>query len=160
MQKRLPVILFLLSVVSAAPECVSQVSPGFVEVHVEAVAVGAALVVPVGGAWSVGGDVSVGKHAVVNVTDAGAGIDTYATGYLGLRWTPDAAWQLALSPLGAAVVVGNDFGTAYPSARLGISRFWRRVGIGTEVRLVRIAGGGGSGDYWVQWVPVRVAVRF
>ncbi len=114
---------------------------------------------PAGAAWSVGGDVSVGKHAVVDVTDAGAGIDTYATGYLVLRWTPDAAWQVVLNPIGFAVVVGNDFGTAYPSTRLGVSRFLGRWGIGTEVRVVRIAGGGGSGDYRIQWAPVRLAVR-
>ena len=94
-----------------------------VELHAEAVAVGVSLALPTRSAWTVGADVSAGKHIVVSVTDAGDGIDTYATGYLGARWSPGAGWQVSLSPVGAAVAVGNDFGTVYPSARLGASHF-------------------------------------
>ena len=159
MKKGCLVILVGLVTAAAAPEGASQGTSASVEIHAEALAVGAELTLPVAAAWSVGGEVSVGKHLSVAVTDAGAGLDTYATGYLALRWTPDAAWQVVLSPIGFAVVVGNDFGTAYPSARLGMSRFLGHWGIGTEVRVVRIAGGGGSGDYWIQWAPVRLAVR-
>ena len=83
--------------------------PGVVEVHAEALPLGAAVTLPTGTAWSVGLDVSAGKHAVVDLTDEGHGIDTYATGYLVLRWTP-AAWQVALGPIGFAAVVGATSG--------------------------------------------------
>ena len=103
----------LVVVVSLAADGSAQTRA--VEVHAEAVAVGVSLALPTRSAWTVGADVSAGKHIVVSVTDA--------------------------------------------SARLGVSRFRRRVGLGTELRVVRIAGGAGSGDYWVQWAPVRVSVQ-
>ena len=152
-------IAFFIAAVSSANECLSQASPAAVELHAEALAVGAAFTVPLSSAWSVGIDVSVGKHLGVDVTDEGAGIDTYATGYVAVRWTPDANWQAVISPIGFAGIVGNDFGTVYPSARVGLSIFWSRLGVGSELRVVRIAGGNGSGDYWVQWSPVRLALR-
>lgn len=138
---------------------VSQVQPGIVELHAEALAVGGYFTLPPESSWSVGLDLSVGKHLVVDVTDEGSGVTTYATGYLGAGWRPNEHWQVALSPVGLALVVGNDFAAIYPSGRFGISYFWERIGVGSELRVVRIAGSFGSGDYWVQWAPVRISFR-
>ncbi|MGE3801473.1 MAG: hypothetical protein AB7H80_10660 [Candidatus Kapaibacterium sp.] len=151
--------LFLLVSVLATQVSVSQVQPGIVELHAEALAVGGYFTFPPKSNWSVGLDLSVGKHLVVDLTDEGSGVTTYATGYLGATWRPNADWQVAFNPIGLALVVGNDFAAIYPSGRFGVSYFWERIGIGTELRLVRIASSFGTGDYWGQWSPVRVSLR-
>lgn len=155
----LRLMLFLCLAAGLAEPGNAQKPPGIVELHAEAVAAGAAITFPPRSAWAGGIELNLGDHATVQVSGEARGVGTWATGYLVARWTPDSGWQVSLSPIGIALVVGSDFGAIYPSARLGASRFWGRVGIGTELRVVRIASGHGRGDYWGQWTPVRLSVR-
>ncbi len=155
---RVPTVVSLLLAATAGAG-LSQTPPTSVELHAEAVAGGAAFTWVASSAWSFGMDVSAGKHIGVDVAEVSEDLETLLSGYVAVRWTPDTAWQVMLSPIGFAGVIGNDFGTVYPSARLGISRFFSRLGAGTELRVVRIAGGNGTGDYWIEWSPLRISIR-
>lgn len=151
--------LLALSRLAISPHLSAQDIPYVVELHAEALAAGLTIALPAAGEWAFGIDLSAGKHLAFDLTDAGEDVDLYATGYATVRWRPNDNVQISISPIGVAAVVGNDFGTVYPSARLGGGWYWGRFGVGTEFRVIRIAGGFGSGDYWVQWSPVRVGFR-
>lgn len=155
--KVLTVVVMLLAAIPGDGH--SQTPPTSVELHAEAVAAGAAFTWIASSAWSFGVDVSVGKHIGVDVAEVSEDLETLVSGYVAVRWTPDTAWQVMLSPIGFAGAAGNDFGTVYPSARLGISHFFSRLGAGTELRVVRLAGGNGTGEYWIEWSPLRVSIR-
>ncbi|HEY9518745.1 MAG TPA: GNAT family N-acetyltransferase [Gemmatimonadales bacterium] len=80
----------------------------------------------------------------------------WATAYpvLGLRVSP--RFTVALSPIGAALLGGDDFGAVYPSAQAGAELALGAIRVGSWVRVVRIAGGDGTGSYRVVWSPVRL----
>jgi hypothetical protein len=86
----------------------------------------------------------------------------WATGYpvLGLRVTPKL--EVAISPIGAALLGGDDFGAVYPSAQGGVVLGLGSIRVGSWVRVVRIAGGNGTGAYRVVWTPIRAgyAIRW
>lgn len=144
---------------SFAPSSTAQEDPGPIELHAEAFAGGATVTFPAASEFSAGIDLSIGKHLGYDLTDASHDVTIYGVSYAVLCWRPDPSLQVSLSPIGIAGVVGNDFGAFYPSARLGLGTFWGRFGVGTEMRLVRIASGHGSGVYWYHWSPVRVSFR-
>jgi hypothetical protein len=68
--------------------------------------------------------------------------------------------ELILSPIGAALALGDDFSSVYPSAQFGGQTGGQRWVLGTDLRVMRIAGPNGTGHYWIQWVPVRVGIRW
>lgn len=80
----------------------------------------------------------------------------WATAYpvLGVRVAPNL--EAALSPIGAALLGGDDFGAVYPSAQGGVVLGLGSVRVGSWIRVVRIAGGEGTGIYRVVWTPVRL----
>ena len=80
----------------------------------------------------------------------------WATAYpvLGLRVSPGLT--VALSPIGAALLGGDDFGAVYPSAQGGAVVGSGPLRVGSWVRVVRIAGGSGTGIYRVVWTPIRL----
>ena len=80
----------------------------------------------------------------------------WATAYpvLGVRVSPGV--RVALSPIGAALLGGDDFGAVYPSAQGGVVLGSGAIRAGSWVRVVRIAGGGGTGIYRGVWTPIRL----
>jgi GNAT superfamily N-acetyltransferase len=80
----------------------------------------------------------------------------WATAYpvLALRVSPGLT--VALSPIGAALLGGDDFGAVYPSAQGGLVLGSGAIRVGSWVRVVRIAGGEGTGNYRVVWTPIRL----
>jgi GNAT superfamily N-acetyltransferase len=72
----------------------------------------------------------------------------------GLRVSPSLT--VALSPIGAALLSGDDFGAVYPSAQGGLELGSGSIRAGSWVRVVRIAGGDGTGSYRVVWTPIRL----
>ncbi len=153
----LGLITFLLLLSASASK--AQEDVGVVELHVEALAAGATVTLPAGGAWSVGVDLSAGNHLGLDLLEVDDELDLIGVGYAVVTFRPESRWQVSLAPIGFAGVVGNDFGAFYPSGRLGLGYFQGRFGVGTEFRLVRIAGGFGTGNYWVHWSPVRLSLR-
>ena len=143
----------------SAPDSKGQEDVGVVELHAEALAGGATFTFPAGSEWSVGVDLSAGKHLGLDLLEVDDELDLLGVGYAVVSWRPDSRLQVSLSPIGFAGVFGNDFGALYPSARLGLGHFWGKFGVGTELRLVRIAGPDSTGDYWLHWAPVRVSLR-
>lgn len=80
----------------------------------------------------------------------------WATAYpvLGFGVAPNL--EVALSPIGAALLGGDDFGAVYPSAQGGVVLGLGTIRVGSWVRVVRIAGGNGTGIYRVVWTPIRL----
>ena len=80
----------------------------------------------------------------------------WATAYpvLGVRVGPNL--EVALSPIGAALLGGDDFGAVYPSAQGGVVLGLGSIRVGSWIRVVRVAGGEGTGIYRVVWTPVRL----
>ena len=80
----------------------------------------------------------------------------WATAYpvLGVRVAPNL--ELSLSPIGAALLGGDDFGAVYPSAQGGVVLGLGSIRVGSWIRVVRIAGGEGTGIYRVVWTPIRL----
>jgi hypothetical protein len=77
---------------------------------------------------------------------------------LAVRVSP--ALRVLLSPIGGAISLGNDFGTVYPSAQGGLEVTTGPIRIGSLVRVIRIAGGNGSGTYRTRWIPIRASYAF
>jgi GNAT superfamily N-acetyltransferase len=80
----------------------------------------------------------------------------WATAYpvLGLQVSPGLT--VAFSPIGAALLGGDDFGAVYPSAQAGAVLALGAIRVGSWVRVVRIAGGDGTGSYRAVWTPIRL----
>lgn len=113
-----------------------------------------------GGAWHLGAGVGVGPSEGL---DLGAApffdADPWATGYLTLAVRSARGMELALSPVGAIVIVASDFGVVYPSVQAHLSVGVGRFRLGTIVRTIRLAGPNGGSDWWTQWLPLRVGIR-
>lgn len=73
---------------------------------------------------------------------------------LGFRVSPGLT--AALSPIGAALLGGDDFAAVYPSAQAGLVLGSGSIRAGSWIRVVRIAGGEGTGIYRVVWTPIRL----
>ena len=80
----------------------------------------------------------------------------WATAYpvLGVRVASNL--EVALSPIGAALLGGDDFGAVYPSAQGGVVLGLGSIRVGSWIRVVRIAGGESTGIYRVVWTPIRL----
>jgi hypothetical protein len=74
-------------------------------------------------------------------------------------------FAVEISPLRASLYGGNDWGAFYPSAHLKAFLVFPsvtkpRLGIGTQLSVIRVAGGNGAGDYPLYWLPVLVSYSF
>lgn len=98
-----------------------------------------------------------GPQFGVDVADADADVRSWANAQLMLGYRPAHTFELYLSPIGAALVIGDDFAAVYPSAQAGVEFGAGRIRFGSLFRVIRIAGGNGTGTYWTQWIPLRVA---
>ena len=74
-------------------------------------------------------------------------------------------FAVEVSPLRASLYAGSDWGTFYPSGHLkaflvfpGVNS--PRFGLGTQFTLIRVAGGNGSGDFPLYWLPVLISYSF
>lgn len=130
-------------------------------VHAEPLAAGARYAFAAGTRWRIGPSLTVGPFEGVTLRRGQSGeLKEWATTYATVSFAPDDRLDLILSPIGAVLALGDDFGSIYPSAQLGVQTGGRQWRLGTDLRLMRIAGPNGTGDYWLQWVPVRVGLRW
>jgi hypothetical protein len=145
------------------PGSPAQPAPGRnrIVVFVEPLAAGAQYTRGIGGGWSTGAAVVAGPLRAVTIAQGGSGqFREWLGAYALLRYGPDQGIQAAVSPVGAALIVGDDFAAVYPSAQAGLEFARGRLNAGSWVRLIRIAGGGGSGLYRVRWSPVQLGYAF
>ena len=114
-----------------------------------------------GGPWRAGAALGAGPFGGVTLARGTSGpLREWATAYVAISVRSAMGAEVIVSPIGAALAVGDDFGAIYPTAQvqLGIAR--RRFRISSVVRVIRVAGGDGSGTYWSQWIPVRIGYAF
>ena len=128
-----------------------------ITVHAEPIAAGVRYARAIGTRTFVGPALTAGPFHGVAIDDAaGADLREVATLHLAFVVAPTERLRVVLQPVGVALATGNDFGAAYPSAQGGME--WRlgRFVAGTDLRVIRVAGPNGSGDYRIHWIPLRV----
>lgn len=74
---------------------------------------------------SVGAMLTAGPRYAVVLTGKSDDVRTWATIYPVLAYITPGGLQISVSPIGGAVVVGNDFGVRYPSGQVDLERFSR-----------------------------------
>jgi hypothetical protein len=127
--------------------------------HVEPAAIGVHYSVEVGKGWRVGPQLILGPFQGVSVDrKAPRELKEWATAYVSVRYPLGPRVVLALAPVGATLVVGGDFAAVYPTGQVGGDYRVGRVLIGSDLRVIRIAGPNDTGDYWVQWIPLRIGI--
>lgn len=126
---------------------------------VEPVAGGVQYLHFLGGRWHLGAVVSGGPVYGAWLSDR-SDIRDVAAAFPVVAVDLSPALRLAVSPVGAAAVIGNDFGTVYPAAQTALEVVAGRLRLGSVIRVIRVAGGGGTGDYRVRWIPIRVGLAF
>ncbi|MGH7559533.1 MAG: hypothetical protein ACRENB_00790 [Gemmatimonadales bacterium] len=133
-----------------------------IAVHVEPVAGGIRYARRLAPGIKLGPALTVGPFEGITLRRgiAAGDLDTWATLYATLGFRPAPAFEVLLSPIGAALALGDDFSSPYPSGQAGIQAIFRRVTVGSDLRVIRIAGTNGTGHYWIQWIPVRVGLRW
>ena len=110
--------------------------------------------------WEVGLGVTGGKHLGVTLASEDSdALDVWVGAYLQVAVHVVPRVALVARPIGVAALTGGDFGAAYPSAGAGLEYRLSRLRLGTDLQVIRIAGGNGSGDYWLRWLPARLSVR-
>lgn len=155
--------LTLLAITIAAARAAAQDAGSRNELilAVEPLAVSGRYAVAVAPAWRLGPSLSVGPFEGVTVRRGQSGeLREWATAYATVSVAPAPAFEVVLHPIGAALALGDDFSSVYPTAQLGVQLGGRRWLVGSDLRVIRIAGASGSGHLWVQWIPVRVGVRW
>ncbi len=110
-------------------------------------------------AWEVGLAATGGKHLGATVSREHLGdLDVWMSAYPQLAVQAIPHTVLVARPIGVVVLTGGDFGAAYPSAGGGIEYRLARLRFGTDIQVIRIAGPNGTGEYWVRWLPARIAM--
>jgi hypothetical protein len=106
-----------------------------------------------------GAGLTVGPLQGVTIAEAETGdLDEWATLHV-LAGFGRGRLRATAGP-GVALAIGDDFGALYPSGRLSLEWAAGRLRLGTVVKVLRIAGAYGRGDYWLRWIPVRVGIAF
>jgi hypothetical protein len=137
--------------------CATGVSAQEVTVTAEPLAVGVQLATK-GSPWRLGASMTAGPLVGVAFNDTDVSdAKNAATAFAAIIYRP-AKLQVVFNPIGAALIVGNDFSSVYPAAQLGADVVLGRWTLGTAVRTIRIAGPNGGADYWTHWIPVRVGL--
>jgi len=108
--------------------------------------------------WKAGVSVTAGPLVGIalsdtDVSDAKNAANVFAT----VIYRPSNV-QFVLDPIGAALVVGNDFSAVYPAAQAGADVLLGRWTLGTGIRTIRVAGPNGGADYWTHWIPIRAGL--
>jgi hypothetical protein len=129
-------------------------------VFVEPLAAGLQYAWTTGAGLRLGAALAAGPQFGVDVTDPSAEIRSWANVQSLIAYRFPNGIEAFVSPVGAALVVGDDFGVVYPSAQMGVEFGGLRVRIGSVIRIIRMAGPNGTGDYWTQWIPLRIAYSF
>jgi hypothetical protein len=134
-------------------------SPNEVTLFAESFAGGVQYLRVVGGPWRLGVQLAAGPSEGVLLSEEGfEELRSWATGYLAIGYRAANGFEAVVSPIGVAVLSGSDFAAAYPSGQLLLGLGTGRLRIGSVLRVVRIAGGNGSGDYRTEWIPIRVGI--
>jgi hypothetical protein len=138
----------------------SAAAPGFAQtssVTAEPVAVGLRYL-PVGGSVRAGVEATAGPQYAVNVNDeVTRGARSWAGAYATVQLRSQAGVHMSISPAGVALVIGDDYAAAYPSAQLGVEYGRSRVSLGTLVRVIRVPTADSNATYWTRWIPLRVS---
>jgi hypothetical protein len=155
---------FLLILAATARPAGGQAAPSSganeLSLHAEPLAAGGRYSRALGTRWRIGPSLTIGPFEGVTLRRGQSGrLKEWATTYATVSFSPAAMIDLVASPIGAALALGDDFSSVYPSAQFGVQVGERWV-FGTDLRVIRIAGPAGSGLYWVQWIPARVGVRW
>jgi len=109
--------------------------------------------------WEAGVTATGGKHLGATITREHAGdLDVWMSAYAQVAAQIVPHTVVIARPIGVVVLTGGDFSAAYPSAGGGIEYRLARMRFGTDVQVIRIAGPNGTGEYWVRWLPARIAV--
>ncbi|HPF63135.1 MAG: hypothetical protein KC544_12665 [Gemmatimonadetes bacterium] len=109
--------------------------------------------------WRLGAAIGFGPSEGIDLQELPfRDVDPWATGYVNVAWRSRAGLEVAVSPIGAVVVIGDDFGVVYPSGQAQLSVPLGRIRVGTIVRTIRVAGANNSADWWTQWIPLRVGL--
>jgi hypothetical protein len=139
------------------PALAGAQSRGEVSLFAETVAGGVQYLHGVGPSLFLGAAVGFGPSEGVDIKGLPfRDVDPWATGYLNLAVRTPCGVELSLSPVGAIVVIGDDFGVVYPSAQAQLSARLGRFRLGTIVRTIRVAGANDSAEWWTQWIPLRL----
>lgn len=110
----------------------------------------------VGAGWGFGAALTAGPlHGVTLSEERTDDVRNWATSYAAVAYHPARQWRVQIAA-GAALLGGDDFAAVYPSGQFGIEALGGRFRIGSFVRVIRIAGSNDTGDYWTQWVPLRL----
>jgi len=141
----------------------TQTAPRSIEVQlfVEPVRAGAQVLLGRGPVWRAGLALGAGPSYAVTLRSAETrDVRSWAGAWAVVSARARNGIGVSVSPIGAALVIGNDFSAVYPSGEIAIAVGQGRVRGGSLVRVIRIAGGFGTGTWWTQWVPVRVSLVF
>ena len=111
------------------------------------------------GSWRFGASMTAGPLVGVELTDTDVSDATNAATAFAAVVYRASKLQVVLNPIGAALVVGNDFSAVYPAAQVGVDVLLGRFTIGSALRAIRIAGPNGGAEYWTHWIPVRAGYR-
>lgn len=111
--------------------------------------------------WDMGIGMSVGPICGVTIKSGiNEEIEEWATAGVSIQYHLSDALMLRAGPVGTTLVTGNDWGTIYPSASLGLGFALGRVRVVSDLQVIRIAGGYSTGRYRILWIPVRVGIPF
>lgn len=134
-------------------------SPNEVSLFAESFAGGVQYLRRAGGALRVGLQLAAGpSEGVLLSEESSEELRSWATGYLAIGYRASNGFEAVVSPIGVAVVSGGDFAAAYPSGQLLLGVATGRLRLGSVLRVVRIAGANGGGDYRTEWIPLRVGI--
>ncbi|MEZ4587539.1 MAG: hypothetical protein R2909_14170 [Gemmatimonadales bacterium] len=149
----------LLPAASALP-AQDRERPNELTLAVETAAGGARYLRTLGTGVDLGIELTLGPAYSVHLAGPKGDLREWGEAYPVLRLRPTESLALLLSPIGIGAIIGDDFGTVYPSGQAGVELALGRLRLASLVRTVRIAGGNGTGEYRTTWVPLRAALAF
>jgi len=134
--------------------------PHEITLAAEAVAGSARYLRTVATGIDLGIELGIGPAYAVHLGGPKNEVREWAGAYPVLRLRPSETIALLVSPIGIGAIIGDDFGTVYPSGQAGVEVLLGRLRLASLVRTVRIAGGNGTGQYRTTWVPLRAGLAF
>lgn len=152
-----------LLMLAGAPVCLSAQSPatgtrGETTLTAEALAVGVRYSLRTD-KLGVGAELVAGPQFAVALNDDHDDSRNWAGAYATLQLRVAGGVHVLASPIGVALVRGNDYTAAYPSAQFGIDYGKSRLSVGTLARVVRVPLANSEVQYRASWVPLRVSYR-
>ena len=127
--------------------------------HVEPIAVGVRYGLALGHGWRIGPQLIIGPfHAVSLHRPSTDPLTELLTAYAVISWRWRQRAALVLAPVGLTLGAGSDSGELWPTGRLGLEYRLGRALVGSDLLVIRILGSSGTGQYWTQWIPLRVGI--